>query len=835
MKKSIISVILCVLLVFSVMPGVFAETEQIDFVKLAKVTAYRVDSDGEREELSGAENVQKRFYEMTYAFATNIEEDNALPIYMEFDFNGMTIAPERFKIYVRYAYYCGINEIKLEYMDNGEWKTAKDNISFNWKEPGEFLECNDIVLSERFSSDRFRLVFESINPTSSVLRIDNVSVLGKMSNVFDERTVRPEYKRVTVGSVAALPKKVTILRGDKEAETTSYEIVWKAVDTSKAGTYTVYGATFGGAVKVKGIVDVYDPSGFPNTSHWANNLIVTAKKYGYIQGIAENPDAVIGVDDAARIMFRMFNMNFEFPQSYEGEDGDEFYQTVRKYIPQYDEKNFSRVKAFSMLAKYASGRSYEKEVTELAFDDISTLSEEKLKAAKAAAEYGIINNSGTLRAEDNVTLAEFLKMCFNLKKTCSFETISLNDNGRKLNMINSGKVVSCEENTDDADVIYIKRNKADLESGGKYDFSYINTQIAKCRKNQKKVAICITGADEAMIAALAEKYGRSDRIAFIDAESLQQTELWQKFWREATVYLAEGRTRGEGRYSFDESTQVRILPTEISYSKSCNHDEAFLFNINWQNLCATDADKDLYPSITLKTQQGNAAAVLTDANFNLKQLKNGSKWQNFVHQVHSDLGGDIYKAYLSLGSITGEPTQELPIDLPDDGEGRYYIGDIRLQPMCKVDVLGIDEENNMKVKVSFSDVAGEYDLNDDGPWISFILREPGKKLFSSSGDMALYEMKRKDTPGFKEALLNRTSFEAEFPIVMKDELRGKKVTRDELVGRIFELWSIPSAYTAGDDQWTVIGDEGTMKLHGYITIKQGKTADSYSYLFEAVK
>ena len=155
--------------------------------------------------------------------------------------------------------------------------------------------------------------------------------------------------------------------------------------------------------------------------------------------------------------------------------------------------------------------------------------------------------------------------------------------------------------------------------------------------------------------------------------------------------------------------------------------------------------------------------------------------------------------------------------------------------MCKVDVLGIDEENNMKVKVSFSDVAGEYDLNDDGPWISFILREPGKKLFSSSGDMALYEMKRKDTPGFKEALLNRTSFEAEFPIVMKDELRGKKVTRDELVGRIFELWSIPSAYTAGDDQWTVIGDEGTMKLHGYITIKQGKTADSYSYLFEAVK
>ena len=28
-------------------------------------------------------------------------------------------------------------------------------------------------------------------------------------------------------------------------------------------------------------------------------------------------------------------------------------------------------------------------------------------------------------------------------------------------------------------------------------------------------------------------------------------------------------------------------------------------------------------------------------------------------------------------------------------------------------MLGIDEENNMKVKVSFSDVAGEYDLNDD--------------------------------------------------------------------------------------------------------------------------
>ncbi|MGN0180027.1 MAG: hypothetical protein ACI4DY_11450, partial [Monoglobaceae bacterium] len=556
------------------------------------------------------------------------------------------------------------------------------------------------------------------------------------------------------------------------------------------------------------------------------------KKYGYMQGIDENLDAPLKVEDAAKIMFRMFNMNFEFPQNYVGESDDNFYQTVRKYIPEYSEKDFTRAKAFTMLANYASTKSYEKESLEPAFDDTESLSKEKSAAAKEAVGYGIISNGGSLRADDTVTAAEFLKMCFNLKKTGNFQETALTDTGENIITVNSGRVISCEDNTDEADVIYVKRDSADIANGEKYNFSYIDTQIAEARKAGKKVAVCITNADEALTAAFANKYKNTAEIAFIDAENSAQAGLWQKAVEGVPVYIAEGDERDSGRYSFSKDCGSRIMPAQIRYSQSCNHDEAFLFNINWQNLSDINADTDLYPTITLKTLKGNEAAVMTDVGFNLKDLKGGSRWEYFTHRVHSHLGGDTYAAYLSVGSITGDPLQELPIDLPTDGEGRYYIGDIRLHPICNIDVYGIDDENNMKVKVSFSDTAGEYDLNDVAPVILFILREPGKELFSSAGDMTVARAYRKTTPGFTEAVVNRTSVEFEVPFVVTDTLRGKKVTRNELLGRTFELWTIPFAYTGGYDQWTVIGDGGTMQKQGYVTIKEGKTEDSYSFDFK---
>jgi hypothetical protein len=117
--------------------------------------------------------------------------------------------------------------------------------------------------------------------------------------------------------------------------------------------------------------------------------------------------------------------------------------------------------------------------------------------------------------------------------------------------------------------------------------------------------------------------------------------------------------------------------------------------------------------------------------------------------------------------------------------------------------------------------------------VSFILREPGKELFSKSGD--LKRISTANTPEIKAALLGRTSIVINLPFEVGDKLRGKEVTHDELIGRKFELYSIPSAFTGGYDQWTVIGDNGTMKLQGYVTIKEGKTDDSYSFLFEDAK
>ncbi|MGN0180669.1 MAG: Ig-like domain-containing protein, partial [Monoglobaceae bacterium] len=291
MKKRIISAVLGVLLILSVMPCVFAETEQIDFVKLADITAYRFDENGERVELSGADMVKQRFWEMKYVFTTSVADEYDLPIYMEFDFKGITLSPECFEIYVRYAYYNGINKVRLEYMKDGEWEIAKDNINFDWKESGSTMECNNIVVPKNISSDKFRLVLEEIKPSAKTIRVEYISILGKMSEASVGGAVRPEYRRVSVGQDTVLPETVTLLCGDGRTETTAYEIDWPAVDSKKEGTYTVYGTAFGGAVKVKGIVDVYDPEINNNMDHWACDLSVTAKKYGYsqgIQGIDEN-------------------------------------------------------------------------------------------------------------------------------------------------------------------------------------------------------------------------------------------------------------------------------------------------------------------------------------------------------------------------------------------------------------------------------------------------------------------------------------------------------------------------------------------------------------------
>ena len=106
--------------------------------------------------------------------------------------------------------------------------------------------------------------------------------------------------------------------------------------------------------------------------------------------------------------------------------------------------------------------------------------------------------------------------------------------------------------------------------------------------------------------------------------------------------------------------------------------------LTFRNAGVAPAYQELYPTITLKNDNNGICGSFTLGNFRVDQVMPGkSKSKKFSFLLpkiqyasyRGLIAGNEYNVYLSVGSLTGKPLINLPLD-NSDGEKRYKIGRI---------------------------------------------------------------------------------------------------------------------------------------------------------------
>ncbi len=134
----------------------------------------------------------------------------------------------------------------------------------------------------------------------------------------------------------------------------------------------------------------------------------------------------------------------------------------------------------------------------------------------------------------------------------------------------------------------------------------------------------------------------------------------------------------------------RLIPSKILLPTAVIAHGYFDMTVDWKNVGAAPCYKDAYPTLTLKNKDGDIVLVLTDRDFNVKDLPVGepgkappSVVESVTFRAGSLLPGGEYDVFLSVGELDGTPSIAMPID-GDDGEKRYYVGTMIVQGMYDV-------------------------------------------------------------------------------------------------------------------------------------------------------
>lgn len=156
----------------------------------------------------------------------------------------------------------------------------------------------------------------------------------------------------------------------------------------------------------------------------------------------------------------------------------------------------------------------------------------------------------------------------------------------------------------------------------------------------------------------------------------------------------------------------RFLPETVEMQDKVNAHDDINLKISWKNLGCAPCYKDYYPCITLKDENGTVMSAMVDRNFNMREISpDGEKFEQSSLKLNAVLSGGNYQVYLSVGKLDGTPVINLPID-GDDGEKRYYIGDIKVRGDWKASATQVANSNALRLKFSvYDDVpSGDYQI-----------------------------------------------------------------------------------------------------------------------------
>ena len=117
----------------------------------------------------------------------------------------------------------------------------------------------------------------------------------------------------------------------------------------------------------------------------------------------------------------------------------------------------------------------------------------------------------------------------------------------------------------------------------------------------------------------------------------------------------------------------RLIPSKILLPTAVIAHGYFDMTVDWKNVGAAPCYKDAYPTLTLKNKDGDIVLVLTDRDFNVKDLPVGEPGKappsvvESVTFVPAPFFRGEYDVFLSVGELDGTPSIAMPID-GDDGE-----------------------------------------------------------------------------------------------------------------------------------------------------------------------
>ena len=215
----------------------------------------------------------------------------------------------------------------------------------------------------------------------------------------------------------------------------------------------------------------------------------------------------------------------------------------------------------------------------------------------------------------------------------------------------------------------------------------------------------------------------------------------------------------------------RILPEQVSLSAKAVKAGNLSLKAMWKNLGVAQCYEGAYPAITLKDKDGNIVSVMVDSDFNVNALgvapegaaEGVMEENNF--KLHALLPGGIYEAYLSLGSLSGTPEIAMPID-GDDGERRYYLGDVTVVGDYKVSAVK-NADNSLELTFDVHDTCGSYSYF--WPQITFFDASKGERGLAADYTLSLRDLHQ----NFQTAVTNKSKYTCSAEIKASQSMAGK--------------------------------------------------------------
>lgn len=249
----------------------------------------------------------------------------------------------------------------------------------------------------------------------------------------------------------------------------------------------------------------------------------------------------------------------------------------------------------------------------------------------------------------------------------------------------------------------------------------------------------------------------------------------------------------------------RILPETVSLSAKADSHGTLSLKAMWKNLGVAPCYNGAYPAITLKDKDGNIVSVMVDDSFNVSALTVAPEGaaEGIVEEknlrLHGLLPGGVYEAFISLGSISGKPEIAMPIN-GDDGEKRYYIGDVTVGGMYNVSAV---QKSASELSLTFDvhDNCGDYDYL--WPRLDFFDASNGERSISGDFTISLRDYYKE----FESAVKNKSSYSTDVPVKFPNTAASKT----------YNVYFSMHNLSNGDSYGFMPSDNGRYLLLGTVT------------------